>query len=112
MREGLVADALGSVGRAMDWIERGFARPAFPAVFVRRERLVRLRHPRMIAGVCSGVARHFGWNLTVLRLLVAVAALGSFGAVAAGYFLAWVLLPEGLYGLGDGRAGNAGVFRS
>ena len=35
-------------------------------------RLVRPRQPRMLAGVCSGIAIHFGWDITLVRILYAV----------------------------------------
>ena len=49
---------------------------------------------RMIAGVCSGLARQLGTDTTVMRVIVAFAALMSFGLVFWGYALLWVLLPR------------------
>lgn len=31
--------------------------------------LFRSRHDRMIAGVIGGIAAHYGWNSTLLRVL-------------------------------------------
>jgi xanthine dehydrogenase molybdopterin-binding subunit B len=31
--------------------------------------LIRPRDDRVIAGVCAGLARRFGWNVTVVRVL-------------------------------------------
>jgi phage shock protein C len=62
-------------------------------------KLVRPRHPRAIAGVCSGLAQHYGWDVTVLRLLVIVFTVGTSGFLILAYAAAWVLIPEGQYAL-------------
>lgn len=59
--------------------------------------LRRTREGKMIAGVCSGLQRQFGWDANVLRLIWAVATFFTGGTAAIGYALAWVLIPE------DGR---------
>lgn len=69
-----------------------------------RGRLERPRFPRKIAGVCSGLAEHFGWNAAFLRILFVVLALCSSGGLVLGYLAAWVLIPEGSYELTE-RAG-------
>lgn len=58
--------------------------------------LHRSRHDRMVAGVIGGVARRYGWNSTVLRLVyVLVSALSvAFPGILV-YLIAWLLLPEG-----------------
>jgi phage shock protein C len=57
-------------------------------------RLVRSKDDRMIAGVAGGLAAHFGWDATVIRVLWVVAVVfGGFGALA--YVILWVVLPEG-----------------
>ena len=58
-------------------------------------KLVRRTDDRMLAGVCSGIAAHLGIDPTLVRIVTAVAAVFSFGAVAVGYVVAWLLLPEG-----------------
>lgn len=75
-------------------VEAGFALPK-----VRQARLLRPRYPRMIAGVCSGLAEYFGWDMSLLRVLVVVLAAASLGLVVVGYAAAWVLIPEGQYAL-------------
>lgn len=86
--------------RAPDWfsnfvkhVEQAFTVPKG------RGRLVRPRHPRVIAGVCSGVAEYFGWDVAVLRVLVVVFTVGTPGLLMLGYGLGWVLIPEGMYAL-------------
>jgi phage shock protein C len=48
----------------------------------------------MIAGVCAGIARHFGWSVTGTR--VAYVLLSLFSAAFPGiivYIVLWIVLP-------------------
>lgn len=57
-------------------------------------RLTRDVHRRWIAGVLAGAARHFGWNLVALRLVVIIAMLTPLvPAVIVGYVLAALFIP-------------------
>ena len=58
--------------------------------------LSRSRHDRMIAGVVGGIARRFGWNSTLLRVLyvVATALSAAFPGILV-YLILWLLMPEG-----------------
>ena len=53
---------------------------------------------RAIGGVCSGIAARQGWDLSLVRVLMVVAAF-CMPVVAIAYGLAWLLLPEAA----DGR---------
>jgi len=55
--------------------------------------LVRPRHDRIIAGVCSGLARRFGWNVTVVRVL-AVASIVLPGSQLLIYAICWLVIPS------------------
>jgi len=56
-------------------------------------RLTRSRDNRMIAGVCAGFARHYGWDLNLVRIITAlIIVLTGVGAIA--YIAAWVIIPE------------------
>jgi len=68
-------------------------------------KLVRPRYPRMIAGVCSGFALQFGWDVTLVRVLTAALALLTSGAVGLAYLVAWVIIPESPYELPAGAPG-------
>jgi phage shock protein C len=58
-----------------------------------RTQLVRPRDGRMIAGVCAGLARHFGWNVTLLRLVwLLMFLLGGVGGLL--YVVLWVVIPN------------------
>lgn len=47
----------------------------------------------MIAGVCAGIARRFGWDPTVVRV-VAVASLLLPGPQVLAYLALWLLMPD------------------
>ena len=56
--------------------------------------LYRPRENRVIAGVCSGIARRFGIDPTIVRILF-VASLLLPGPQILIYLAAWVLMPNG-----------------
>src|SRR5512141_2834507 len=47
---------------------------------------------RVIAGVCSGLARHLGWPVRLVRIGMVVAALAG-GAGVAFYAWLWIMVP-------------------
>ena len=55
--------------------------------------LTRPRNDRMIAGVCSGIARRFGIDPTIVRIAF-VASLLLPGPQILIYLIAWILMPE------------------
>lgn len=55
--------------------------------------LVRPRHPRMIAGVCAGLARRFGVTPTTMRLIFVISCLLP-GPQFLIYIALWVLVPQ------------------
>ena len=56
--------------------------------------LVRSRKGRMAAGICAGVAEYFGWDVTLVRVIVAVIAVLTGGAGLLAYLAAWAIIPE------------------
>jgi phage shock protein C len=52
----------------------------------------------MIAGVCSGLALHYGWDLTIVRLILVLCVLFAGTGVLA-YIIAWIVIPEAPYEL-------------
>jgi len=67
--------------------------------------LTRPRHPRVLGGVCSGLALHYGWDVIVVRLLWAFCVLfGGTGILA--YIIAWIVIPEEPYLLPSGAIPN------
>jgi phage shock protein C len=61
--------------------------------------LTRPRYPRMIAGVCSGLALHYGWDLSLVRVIAVCALIFSGGTAMLLYFAAWIIIPEAPYSL-------------
>lgn len=55
--------------------------------------LVRPRGDRIIAGVCSGLARRFGWNVTAVRLIT-VLSLVLPGSQLLIYAICWLVIPN------------------
>ena len=57
--------------------------------------LRRSRSDRMIAGVIGGVARHFGWSPTLLRVVFVVVSIlsAAFPGILV-YLIAWLLIPD------------------
>jgi phage shock protein C len=56
--------------------------------------LVRTRHGRMLAGVCSGLAAYFGVDVTLIRLAAALITVFTGGMGALAYLVAWAVIPE------------------
>lgn len=54
--------------------------------------LIRPRHGRVIAGVCAGLADHYGWSRGMVRLLFVI--FGLFGAGELVYIVLWILMPK------------------
>jgi phage shock protein C len=57
--------------------------------------LSRSRDDRMLAGVMGGIARRFGWNSTLVRILFVVLSIASaaFPGIVV-YLILWLLIPE------------------
>lgn len=59
------------------------------------KRLYRSRDQRMIAGVCGGLGEFFGIDPTLVRLLFVLGTLLGFpGALALGYLIMLIVVPE------------------
>lgn len=59
----------------------------------KKKRIYRAKSDRMIGGVCAGVAQHFNIDVTVVRVVWAIAVIwGGVGLVA--YILGWIIVPE------------------
>jgi phage shock protein C len=72
--------------------------PANPGYYPQTGQLTRPRVNRMIAGVCAGLSLHYGWDLSLVRVLTALlVVLTGVGLIA--YLVAWVVIPEAPYEL-------------
>lgn len=58
-----------------------------------KKKIIRLWEGRMLGGVCIGIARYFGWDVTLIRIgFVALAFAGWIGVI--GYVALWFILPN------------------
>ena len=58
-------------------------------------KLSRSRDDRILAGVMGGIARRFGWNSTLVRILFVILSIASaaFPGILV-YLILWLLIPE------------------
>jgi phage shock protein PspC (stress-responsive transcriptional regulator) len=61
---------------------------------VPRNPMVRPQQGRLIAGVCLGLARAYGWDVAVVRILAVAALVCSSGLIGVAYLAAWIGIPE------------------
>ena len=61
--------------------------------------LYRPREGRMIAGVCAGFAQRYGWDRSIVRLVMELALLFGAGTPLLAYVIAWVVMPNGQHAL-------------
>jgi phage shock protein C len=69
----------------------------------------------MIAGVCAGFALHYGWDLSLVRVVTALMIVLT-GVGLFAYLAAWIIIPEAPYALpatgsampGPNSAGSGG----
>lgn len=56
----------------------------------------RSRNDRILAGVMGGIARRFGWNATLVRVIFVILSIASaaFPGILV-YLILWLLMPEG-----------------
>lgn len=52
---------------------------------------------RMLAGVCGGLAEYFGWDVTVVRILYALATVFTAFSGVIIYIILWIVMPEKKY---------------
>jgi phage shock protein C len=60
----------------------------------RRQGLVRPRQGRILGGVCAGLARRFGINPTMMRILFIVTLIVIPGSQIIVYPILWILMPS------------------
>ena len=70
-----------------------YRRDMQPTPYDSAPRLVRPRRGRVLAGVCAGLARRFGWSPTGVRLLFLLSCLLP-GPQIVVYIVLWVLVPS------------------
>lgn len=58
------------------------------------KRLVRSNDDKWVAGVCGGLARYFGIDANIVRLVVVIGTILGFGSLIVAYIIAWILMPK------------------
>ena len=69
----------------------GAAVPAEP--YIPGRPLMRPFAGRQIAGVCLALARSYGWDAALVRLIAVLALVVSGGAIGVAYLAGWVAIP-------------------
>jgi phage shock protein PspC (stress-responsive transcriptional regulator) len=59
--------------------------------------LVRPLQGRVIAGVCAGFARRYGWDPVMVRLLMVLCFFVAAGTPVFAYIVAWIVMPNELW---------------
>jgi phage shock protein C len=57
-------------------------------------RLSRPREYRKVAGVCAGLARYLGVDVTLVRILTVVLAIWPIGLGVVLYIVCWIVMPN------------------
>jgi phage shock protein PspC (stress-responsive transcriptional regulator) len=65
-----------------------------PAPAAAPRRFERSSGDRLIGGVCGGLARYFGVDPTLVRVLAVIAAVVTFPAGVIAYAVAWAVMPK------------------
>ena len=76
------------------------------------EGLYRPRENRMIAGVCAGFSQRYGWDVSIVRLVLVLSVVFGAGVPLVAYVIAWVVMPNGQFALpAQASAGGPGSMR-
>lgn len=57
-------------------------------------RLTRSSSDKWIAGVCSGIANYFGWDVAILRLVYLLLTVCTAFSGVLVYLVLWICMPE------------------
>ena len=68
--------------------------PQMPPPASTPKRLTRSHDDVWLSGVCGGIGEYAGIDANLVRLLVVIGALFSFGTLLVAYVVAWVLMPQ------------------
>jgi len=72
----------------------GYAPYGYPPYVPYATRLVRPFLGRQFAGVCAGLARTYGWDLGLVRILFVVTGIFVFPITEILYIACWIGIPE------------------
>jgi len=57
-------------------------------------KLIKSTNDKVAFGVCGGIARYFGWDATIVRVLFALATFFGIGSPIIIYLVLVVLMPD------------------
>lgn len=57
-------------------------------------RLTRSQSNKWIAGICGGIAEHFGWDADLLRLIWVILTVGTMFCGCIIYLILWLIMPQ------------------
>lgn len=60
-------------------------------------RLFRPRQGRMLAGVCAAFALRYGWDVSLVRIVLLLLVVFGCGSPVVAYLIAWIAIPNELY---------------
>ena len=96
-----VEQVIAQVGRPGDFGEKEEEAPEEKNAGYREEEYAQTkkkfyRNPgdKMLAGLCSGVAAYFGWNVTAVRIIAVILALATQLVIIPVYLILWLVFPE------------------
>ncbi len=58
------------------------------------KKLVRLVNDKKLAGVCAGLARYFGMDVTIMRVAYLILTIVTGSLLFWLYLILWILLPQ------------------
>ncbi len=60
-----------------------------------QHKLTRTNNDRILGGVCGGIAKYFGWDATLVRILyVVISILSAAFPGTLVYIILWILMPK------------------
>ena len=90
LEERAEANFCSNCGRVLAWRVNPAALP--PAALYGTQ-LTRPREGRMVAGVCAGLSVHYGWDVSLVRILLVL----SIFVTAGTPLIAWIVIPNAPY---------------
>ncbi|MBR5856942.1 MAG: PspC domain-containing protein [Bacteroidales bacterium] len=58
------------------------------------KKLVRLANDKKLAGVCAGLARYFGLDVSIMRIAYLILTILSGSLLLWIYLILWIILPQ------------------
>ena len=58
------------------------------------KRFTRCMSNKMIAGVCSGIANYFGWDVSIVRIVYSILTLCTAFCGGIVYIILWLVVPK------------------